>query len=1191
MKKGIITSFIILIVGIVALSVATISPKEQRIRAYALSGAGSIIDPFRIYTVADLEMMRPTTGPWAPNVSGRHYRLMNDLDMGGSNWVPLPTIGIDNSFDGAGHTIYNMTVNVANNGGLFARVVGGIIHDLSFANASISIDTFNAGVVTGQASNNSRFENIQICSNSVVQRISTGASGNSAGGVVGLVDAGHAIFDGIQTGASVTGGHSLGGMVGRVTGTANVTVMNSTNTGTITALAPGAGFGRSGGIVGFAEGNSNITIDWVVNRGAVNSVHGNSAGILGAAWNAVANINNAINDASVTVGAGNQAAIATLNVGMLVVRNVWFNSTLAPSLNISNVAIPLPYSGGMTSAQLRTQTAMEAINLNGGEEKFVIWGGQVYLQQFVPMVTYTFGTIIVRLPEGHNYVLVPTENLPTKVGYNLTGWLLAGTPITVDEEGRFHGVTGFSDMHFEPDFQLKTFELYLSDSPIPSTDITLGSGTIQLGQAGVTISADPLAWAAHFIWLVQHANMASYTTLGDTVSVDLSALFDEAFITAHAQGDRIVIRIASTLTSSTILTQGNGGTIGFRIDGGDLITGLVGVPIILPMTPLSRITQLVAAPHDHFQFSSMHLDGSFLSAAPVFNPLVTDLRFVLSSLHGSTILVNFTPVQYSIEFEVAIRGGHIHAMTPGEMITISSAPQVYINSNANIEATAVEETEGFRFAGWRMGGLLLSSLDVSVITDIAWLNQFVANGQVTIIAEYVRTFALSARVEIGQEALGSLDIIVVDALTGRHDRVTSLSNAQIAEDSLVEIRANASRLGAFSHFANSFATHITPTIIRFNIELAQNITAIFEDREFDIIVESRQQNNQRLWNIEGFVTDPSIRVGDTVTADAELVESPNYRFVNFTIKNGEGGYVELEDTFITPQLLMANLNADDEFEIIANFIRIFIVNVSNSFDSEEMGTYRLFVDYQETDEREFVIGTTVRIEAIPHDFHYLAPVSITGINTATELSAPGEATITGGLFHRNITLHFVPRILNLATTIRAGSGEVSVNRPITEDGRILNIRAGDQIRMAVSPPSNRQVRNWSLNGANINELENVERLEDGHIIITLDIDWLTLQDVSADGSILFDTYVTYRLTTGILLAILLPAILIPLLGLIVIWYIVASNRKYKAIKAELIAENRKQVMFGGGFISDLKAGKNVGQVTDQDIKDRMKKNQ
>ena len=38
---------------------------------------------------------------------GGAYRLMNDLDMSGVEWVPLAFSG---TFDGGGHTLYNLTV-------------------------------------------------------------------------------------------------------------------------------------------------------------------------------------------------------------------------------------------------------------------------------------------------------------------------------------------------------------------------------------------------------------------------------------------------------------------------------------------------------------------------------------------------------------------------------------------------------------------------------------------------------------------------------------------------------------------------------------------------------------------------------------------------------------------------------------------------------------------------------------------------------------------------------------------------------------------------------------------------------------------------------------------------------------------------------------------------------------------------
>ncbi|WNJ16565.1 VPS10 domain-containing protein [Pontibacter sp. G13] len=71
-------------------------------------GAGTDTDPYLIITTNDLVTLSTTQSDW----QGKHFRLMQDLDMSGIAYTPIGKDGalFTGVFDGNGHTISNLTV-------------------------------------------------------------------------------------------------------------------------------------------------------------------------------------------------------------------------------------------------------------------------------------------------------------------------------------------------------------------------------------------------------------------------------------------------------------------------------------------------------------------------------------------------------------------------------------------------------------------------------------------------------------------------------------------------------------------------------------------------------------------------------------------------------------------------------------------------------------------------------------------------------------------------------------------------------------------------------------------------------------------------------------------------------------------------------------------------------------------------
>lgn len=151
----------------------------------ALKGSGTAAQPYEIYTVSDLAAI----GAAQP---GEWYRLMNHLDLSGSNFVMIPSFkGI---LDGNGKTISGLTISGDLSAGLVELLeTGAAIRNVTFQNPKIQAGSGYAGIVAmsfGELSG-------------VVMEGGRISSNNRAGGIVGFLMQG-GLLDSCRTSAAVT---------------------------------------------------------------------------------------------------------------------------------------------------------------------------------------------------------------------------------------------------------------------------------------------------------------------------------------------------------------------------------------------------------------------------------------------------------------------------------------------------------------------------------------------------------------------------------------------------------------------------------------------------------------------------------------------------------------------------------------------------------------------------------------------------------------------------------------------------------------------------------------------------------------------------------------------------------------------------------------------------------------------------
>ncbi|MDZ4203114.1 MAG: MBG domain-containing protein [Gallionella sp.] len=340
------------------------------------------------------------------NLTGR-YALGADIDAsataGWSSGAGFKPLGDHNAFfngelQGLGHVISDLTIigpQPGNDwvGGMFGYIGGsGLINQLVLDNVSVS-GYRNIGAIAGT--------NIGTISASSAIGSVTGASGNSAGGLVGY-NAGAGMLIGSRFSGTVTGvgNASTGGLVGDNT----ATIENSYTTATVSN-----GWSWAGGLVGY-------------NYGTINRSYSSST----------------VSSGSTYVGAlvGGNNAYANIN-------NSYWNSDLAgalPGWNFNNGGLNIVQ--GLTTANMRKAASFVGFNFTTtpGSNDWVIVNGDGSLNSAGtegdgtrPMLASEYRTVIstpeqlqlMALDRGASYTLAANIDV-TATGNNSSVWGSAG---------------------------------------------------------------------------------------------------------------------------------------------------------------------------------------------------------------------------------------------------------------------------------------------------------------------------------------------------------------------------------------------------------------------------------------------------------------------------------------------------------------------------------------------------------------------------------------------------------------------------------------------------------------------------------------------------------------------------------------------------------------------------------------------
>lgn len=210
-------------------------------------------DVVYIYNANDLKLFAASVNN-GTSYSGKTVKLMDNIDLAGSEWTPVGQTGgysartyFQGTFDGNNKTISNLTIRESsweagsNDGKNFATgffgfidAAGATIKNVTFNNATVEGHHW-VGVVAGYMTGT--VSGVKVTNSTVTSTYKTGeADGDKAGGIVGYLNSNSSVTDCTVSDSTITAVRDCGSVVGHSSGSVtgntaeNCTVYYTTDT-------------------------------------------------------------------------------------------------------------------------------------------------------------------------------------------------------------------------------------------------------------------------------------------------------------------------------------------------------------------------------------------------------------------------------------------------------------------------------------------------------------------------------------------------------------------------------------------------------------------------------------------------------------------------------------------------------------------------------------------------------------------------------------------------------------------------------------------------------------------------------------------------------------------------------------------------------------------------------------------------
>lgn len=249
------------------------------------SGNGTAADPYQIGNADQLMWFAAkVNGSTKKSTSNLCAKLTSDIDLTGKDWTPIgcynsysDCVYYGGTFDGAGHTVFGLTINNAKTyQALFGYVKGGTIRDLT-VKGSVKTSTKSSSYAAGIVSYGNPVT-IKNCTNEV--DVTASAKGYAAG-VCAYLGTGSKMESCANKGSVSGYGDYVGGVAGTVTGS-TTTITGCFNHGVVTNTGKPSSYAYStGGIAGGIS--TGVTVERCGNTGNITSTLKRTGGIAGSA--------------------------------------------------------------------------------------------------------------------------------------------------------------------------------------------------------------------------------------------------------------------------------------------------------------------------------------------------------------------------------------------------------------------------------------------------------------------------------------------------------------------------------------------------------------------------------------------------------------------------------------------------------------------------------------------------------------------------------------------------------------------------------------------------------------------------------------------------------------------------------------------------------------------------------------------
>lgn len=544
-----------------------------------------------------------------------------------------------------------------------------------------------------------------------------------------------------------------------------------------------------------------------------------------------------------------------------------------------------------------------------------------------------------------------------------------------------------------------------------------------------------------------------------------------------------------------------------------------------------------------------------------------------------------------------------------------SVQDVSIGDTANVWLSASEQNDNYKFVSWAIynyssssyetlfDGALFGEYNASVGTE--WIRDYVRGGSAEIVARVVAIREVSITLNSDDEnkgyELGNIEIIDQDypelsleSSGSIEGYATTGSTLRFTLDQVGD-EARYYELEGIYTLIGDISVDYTKDGDWYVVEIEEdtNIFVKLTYKAFDIefIAVDMDGNAIRLTSAFGDIAATVAATGELEGSVVNAVSAPTiagYRWTEaFYLKDDGGkfvlipadGSVLLDMNSITNNIVYSG--GKDVFQIAGQYVKTYRLSVnvsgeagSSKYDIEVKSGANWVAPTSYQLANGFDRGTELRIVATKASYYDFNGFS--GIDTSTELV--GEDAVITLDSNRNVTIRFSASENVVDNNIETkGEGKVTIDKQA--------VKIGDIVTIVANPADGQDIVTFKIGDVDVlaGNLPSNMTYNNGILTLTVTKDWADANGFDIDGEISFAKNPTVFIVLGVAGGgVVIAAVL-------VLVFLLNYNKKRKFVKEQLLSEQAaKYKLNTGSFVQDLREGKNVGQVTDEDIKKAMK---